>query len=422
MGAADYQLVAIGCGVLTLVVLFWTWRTRRHLVRRIASVVSRLESIGTVDVVGSGRLEASLAKLERAAGSAALAVSDAHVAAERLGDAFRFVDSGVVVCDDNGDVVFRNERADELVGDLLGETLARDTVDKLLGQSLVEGHPLRETLDLFGPPRRTLEMTASALVNASKLIGAVVVVEDVAERRRLEAVRRDFVANVADELRTPVAALTALAEALGEEDDTAVVQRLGARIERKAARVGRVVDDLLTLGRIEAEESPRREPVALHLVLAQAIEGLDALARDRKVEVVLHEPGRRVAVLGDRQQLVTAVECLAQNAVLYSEPGSQVTIDSRTNGTDVEVVVSDHGIGIPSRDLQRVFERFYRVDRARSHHAGGSGLGLAIVRHVAGNHHGEVRVQSEEGKGSTFTLRLPAVPGPVAFTADAEAG
>ncbi|HVF33578.1 MAG TPA: ATP-binding protein, partial [Acidimicrobiales bacterium] len=153
-------------------------------------------------------------------------------------------------------------------------------------------------------------------------------------------------------------------------------------------------------------------------------ERVRGVADHRGIRLAVHEPPRRLAVLGDRRQLVSAVHSLVENAVTYSDDGADVVLDTRTNGTWVEITVSDTGIGIPQRDLERIFERFYRVDRARARDTGGTGLGLAIVRHVAGNHGGEVRVQSQEGRGSTFTLRLPAGPGPVALTnpPTAEAG
>jgi two-component system sensor histidine kinase SenX3 len=166
-----------------------------------------------------------------------------------------------------------------------------------------------------------------------------------------------------------------------------------------------------------------RDPVAVHLVLAEAAERVRPVAEHRGIRIEVHEPPRRLTVRGDRRQLVSAVHSLVENAVTYSDDGAEVVLDTRTNGQWVEVTVSDTGIGIPARDLERIFERFYRVDRARSRATGGTGLGLAIVRHVAGNHGGEVRVQSQEGRGSTFTLRLPSGPGPVAVSPPhAEAG
>ncbi len=422
MNERELQVVAAVAVGLLVLVLLWTWRSRRQLVRRLASVTSRLEAVHTTDVVGRGGLEAALAGLERAAGSGTLRVSDAQVAVDRLADAFRLVGHGIVVCDEEGEVVFRNERADELVSDRLSEALATEAVFRLLA-SAVDGESATEQLELFGPPHRTLTLSAAPLVNSSRLIGAVAVLEDVSERRRLEAVRRDFVANISHELKTPVGALGLLAETLAGEEDPVVANRLAERMQIEAFRVGRIIEDLLDLSRIEAEESPLRDPVPVHLVLAEAAERVRGVAEHRNIHLDVREPPRRQSVLGDRRQLVSAVHSLVENAVMYSDDGGEVVLDTRANGSWVEITVSDSGIGIPARDLERIFERFYRVDRARARDTGGTGLGLAIVRHVAGNHGGEVRVQSREGNGSTFTLRIPAGPGPVAVsTPTAEAG
>ena len=247
----------------------------------------------------------------------------------------------------------------------------------------------------------------------------LVVIDDVTDRRRLEAVRRDFVANISHELKTPVGALALLAETLLAEDDPAVAQRLAERMLAEAFRVGRTIDDLLELSRIEADEEARRDDVPVHLVIAEAVDRVRPAAEQQGITIEVEEPPQRLAVAGDRRQLVSATYNLLENAVKYSDQGSSVQVRARTDGRWVDIEVEDHGIGIPRRDLERVFERFYRVDRARSRETGGTGLGLAIVRHVASNHAGEVRVESAEGEGSTFTLRLPVGAGPVAVTAEA---
>ena len=397
MGLTELPAVSAIAVLALVAVATWTWRTRQSLARR-------------------------LTVAERIADAAERRAAESQATIDRLVDAFRLVGHGIVVCDDAGEVVFRNDRADELVDDRLGEALATHAVDRLLAAA-VAGQQGSEQLELFGPPRRTLLVSAAPLVSTSRLIGAAAVIEDVSERRRLEAVRRDFVANISHELKTPVGALGLLAETLAGEDDAAVVGRLAERMQIEAFRVGRIIEDLLDLSRIEAEESPRRDPVPVHLVLAEAAERVRGVAEHRSIALDVHEPSRRLAVLGDRRQLVSAVHSLLENAVTYSDDGATVVLETRATGPWVEIVVSDTGIGIPARDLERIFERFYRVDRARARDTGGTGLGLAIVRHVAGNHGGEVTVRSQEGRGSTFTLRLPAGPGPVALSPpEAEAG
>ncbi|MCB1017231.1 MAG: sensor histidine kinase, partial [Acidimicrobiales bacterium] len=219
---------------------------------------------------------------------------------------------------------------------------------------------------------------------------------------------RDFVANISHELKTPVGALALLAEALiaADEEDR---ERLARRMLTEAHRVGNTIDDLLSLSRIEADQGAEWEPVAVDAVIHEAASRARSAAEQRgiRIETPTTPP---IAVVGDLRQLVSAVFNLLDNAVKYSDPGSAVVVGARQSGNWVELVVSDHGPGIPARDLERIFERFYRVDRARSRETGGTGLGLAIVRHVANNHGGVVSVDSREGEGSTFTLRLPGRP------------
>ncbi len=228
------------------------------------------------------------------------------------------------------------------------------------------------------------------------------------ERRRLEAVRRDFVANISHELKTPVGALSLLAETLLGEDDADVVGRLAERILAEALRVGRTIDDLLELSRIEIDETFEHEVVHVDDVVAEAVQRIRPGAEQHGISLAAPDVDRDITVIGDRRQLVSALFNLLDNAVKYSEPGSPVEVNVATVDGWVEIAVRDHGIGIPSRDIDRIFERFYRVDRARSRETGGTGLGLAIVRHVAVNHDGDVRVESRQGEGSTFTLTLPS--------------
>jgi two-component system sensor histidine kinase SenX3 len=263
-------------------------------------------------------------------------------------------------------------------------------------------------LDLYGPPRRTLTVRTQIIDDGRRTLGVIAVIDDVSERRRLEEIRRDFVANVSHELKTPMGALGLLAETLVSETDPSVASRLALRIHNEAFRVSRVIDDLLDLTRIEAEEAPPREPVLVSLVMAEATERVRAAAEQRSVKIEVTEPSVPVAVLGDRRQLVSAMYNLLENAVKFSYDAGTVQFGAEVHGDEVEVAVTDHGVGIPARDLDRIFERFYRVDQGRSRQTGGTGLGLSIVRHVAANHQGRVEVDSREGEGSTFRLTLPS--------------
>jgi len=240
----------------------------------------------------------------------------------------------------------------------------------------------------------------------------LLLVEDQTERRRVEEVRRDFVANTSHELKTPVGALALLAETVEDAaDDPEAVRRFASRMRQEANRLTNLVQDMITLSRIQAAEPiPDPASVDLDTVVAEALDRgrMKATARG----IALASTGtRRLAVLGDEELLVTALRNLLDNAVAYSPEKTRVLVSTHLSGSTVELSVSDQGIGIPERDLERIFERFYRVDPARSRVTGGTGLGLAIVKHVTAAHGGKVTVTSKEGGGSTFTLRLPVRPG-----------
>jgi two-component system sensor histidine kinase SenX3 len=351
------------------------------------------------------RQRARIDELEGALGRATARAEEDRTTRGRLEQALDTIPQGVVIRDGSGAEVFRNEVASAFVGARHGDALVAQAIEDQLAAAL-RGSPQRRNLDLFGPPGRMLVITAVGLDD--EVGGAVAVIDDVSERRRLEAVRRDFVANISHELKTPVGALGLLAETIAAEPDEKVVRRLADRMTGEAFRVARIIDDLLDLTRIEAEQTGLREPLAVHEVVAEAVQRIRPLAEARRITIDTDGVPRGHVLRGDGRQLVSAVGNLLENACKYSGEGSRVEVRSRKADGWMEIDVRDHGIGIPESDVERVFERFYRVDRARSRDTGGTGLGLAIVRHVASNHLGEVRVRSVEGEGSTFTLRLPA--------------
>ena len=233
--------------------------------------------------------------------------------------------------------------------------------------------------------------------------------EDQTESRRVEEVRRDFVANVSHELKTPVGALALLAETVEDAaDDPEAVRRFAGRMRQEASRLTKLAQDLITLSRIQAAEPiPDPIPVDLSLVVAEALDRCRMKANAHGIDLAADgEPS--LVVLGDEDLLVNALRNLLENAVAYSPEKTRVVVAThRAAGDVVEISVTDQGIGIPQRDLERIFERFYRVDPARSRATGGTGLGLAIVKHVTAAHGGKVTVGSKVGEGSTFTLRLP---------------
>ncbi|HUY21660.1 MAG TPA: ATP-binding protein [Acidimicrobiales bacterium] len=378
---------------------------RQALEQRLSALASRLGVDAPAEERGTG-VEPALHHLELVTDRAAEAVAESSADAIRLRRALDTLPQGVIVCDENGTVVFRNARAVGLMGGRHGDALAAQAVVDLLADAWKQGSAHR-TLDLYGPPRRTLAVSTQLIDDGRRTLGVIAAIDDVSERRRLEEIRRDFVANVSHELKTPMGALGLLAETLVSEADPTVAQRLASRIHSEAFRVSRIIDDLLDLSRIEAEEAPPREPVLVNLIMAEAVERVRAAAEQRDVKIELEEPPP-VTVLGDRRQLVSALYNLLENAVKFSYDGNSVRFAGAVTDGQVRLDVEDHGVGIPARDLDRIFERFYRVDQGRSRNSGGTGLGLSIVRHVAANHQGHVEVDSREGEGSTFRLILPA--------------
>jgi two-component system sensor histidine kinase SenX3 len=237
--------------------------------------------------------------------------------------------------------------------------------------------------------------------------GSVAFVEDITERKQLEAIRTDLVANISHELKTPVGAIGLLAETLQDEDDQLIVERLASRINTEAMRIAQIIEDLIELSRIETVDNAGSDEVDLAELTGEAVERLRPAARQAGVEVAFCAPEGRSSIIGERRQLLSAIGNLIDNAIKYSDSGTTVDVSVISESDEVVVQVADHGIGIPTRDIDRIFERFYRVDQARSRQTGGTGLGLAIVRHAVVNHGAHVDVESRLGEGSTFTLRFP---------------
>ncbi|TFD48172.1 two-component sensor histidine kinase [Cryobacterium sp. TMT1-2-1] len=237
--------------------------------------------------------------------------------------------------------------------------------------------------------------------------------EDRTEAFRLDEVRRDFVANVSHELKTPIASVGLLAEALVHAaDEPEQVRRFANRLTTESARLGRLTQEIIELSRLQSQEAVAQpELVKIDAVVAAAVDQARIVSDANHITIAVGKKSRS-EVYGDERLLVVAVHNLIANAVNYSPDGSRVGVGVRRNDGAVEITVTDQGVGIPEADLDRIFERFFRVDQARSRHTGGTGLGLAIVKHVVQNHGGDIRVWSQPGKGSTFTIRLPEAPHP----------
>ena len=317
------------------------------------------------------------------------------------------MEEGILLADPDGLVRFSNRAAERMLGGPIPSlsALAPAALREAFAAALRERRGVTVEA-LRGAPARHLRATAVPVEGG----GALLVLRDVTEAARVEAMRRDVGANAALELKTPVASILAAAETIrtAAVEDPAAVARFAERLERDASRLARIVADLLDLSRLEAG-SERTEHVAMEAVVREEAERFAAQARDAGIELVV-DARSGPAVTGSRRDLALLVRNLLDNAVRYTGRGGRVEVAVGPADGGVLLRVSDTGAGIPSRDLPRIFERFYRVDPARSRETGGTGLGLSIVKHVVENHGGEVRVESELGRGSTFEVRLPTAP------------
>ena len=321
--------------------------------------------------------------------------------------------SSAVVLDSN-DRVLRASAAARAFGLVKGDRLMVTELAALARQVRRDGE-IREG-EFEVPVPRLGGRTTSFAVRVAPLGAAIgggglvlLLAEDQTESRRVDEVKRDFVANTSHELKTPVGALALLAETIEDAaDDAEAVRRFAGKMRQEAQRLTNLVQDLITLSRIQAVEPvPDPRLVALDTVVAEAVDGCRMRANARGITLA-SVGSRGLSVLGDEDLLVTALRNLLENAVAYSPEKTRVVITIRkTPEGHAELSVADQGIGIPERDLERIFERFYRVDPARSRATGGTGLGLAIVKHVMAAHNGKVTVRSVEGDGSTFTLYIP---------------
>ena len=318
------------------------------------------------------------------------------------------IPSASLVVAPDGTVLRASSRALTL-GVVSRSTIAIPDIAEIVLKVANDGSPREQVLRVRRPPlgRELLEVRVRIAPLSSGAI--LVLIDDLAEERRVDAVRRDFVANVSHELKTPVGALSLLAEAvLAAADDKKQVEHFAEKMQAEATRLGNLIQDVIDLSRLQSDDPMNRaELLETEFLINRAVEEVKTLAGGLGVEIIRGEPEASV-ILGDRGQLLTALRNLLTNAISYSAENTRVSVTAREIDGIVEISVKDAGLGIPSHDLDRIFERFYRVDPARSRGTGGTGLGLAIVKHVCQNHGGEVTVWSEIGTGSTFTLRIPS--------------
>tara|TARA_A100001037_G_scaffold198516_1_gene177586 strand:+ start:4578 stop:5717 length:1140 start_codon:yes stop_codon:yes gene_type:complete len=322
--------------------------------------------------------------------------------------AFDKLRAGVVVVDGEGNEIARNEVATRYQDARHSESL----VERALVETLElarQGDSTDRIVEFSGPPERTVKVRGRPLMSERQQIAAVAIVEDLTESVRLDKVRRDFVANLSHELRTPVGAIALLCDTLVGEETTEVRERLAKRISSETERVGHIIDDLFELSRVELDGDLRKENGDIGALVQEVVDQHEPMANSSAVHVSYDRPTNAVNVEMNAGQISRAVGNLVDNAIKYSGPEGSVAIAVKEFDDKIDVEVTDNGIGVPRGEFDRIFERFYRVDKARSRATGGTGLGLSIVRHVIANHGGEVLVESNEGEGSVFTLSIPKV-------------
>jgi len=322
---------------------------------------------------------------------------------ERFMDALDLLPIGIVIVDLKLNRRVRNNAAAAMTGVRYVDILVDQAVDAMIDEIKVAKSGNR-ILEAVAGTTRYFKISGQSMDDQR----GIVTVEDITEKSRIDTVQTDFVANLSHELKTPIGAVAALADSLSGETETEVVWRLAERIVTESHRMSRIVDDLLDLSRVEFGGTEEWTDIDLATVLVEVVSTNQYAAKRQGLGLSL-TGSAELLVRGDRSQLISVFSNLVDNAIKYSEIGGIVNVSSTIKGEEIMVSVTDHGIGIAERDQKRIFERFYRVDKARSRATGGTGLGLSIVRHIVLEHGGAIDIRSEEGVGSTFTVRLPRV-------------
>jgi len=325
-------------------------------------------------------------------------------------DLLRAIDAESIVVTPNDQVIYYSEKITNL-NLIKDERIQNKGLSNLVRAVRRSGISQDATMELprgpIGAGTHDLLVRVASIGDAGLI--AILIFDD-SEMRRLDSIRRDFVANISHELKTPIGALSILSEAVLEaSNDPEAIAKFASRMQSEAKRLSGLVQEIIDLSRLQDDDPLKNgKPVDLAEVITEAIDQSRLNAENRKIALVF-ESVDGVKVNGDRAQIMMAIHNLIENAINYSPNGTRVAITLKVLNAIAEVAVSDQGIGIPEKDLERIFERFYRVDPARSRLTGGTGLGLSIVKHIAINHGGDVSLWSVEGAGSTFTVRFPLI-------------
>lgn len=343
-------------------------------------------------------------------GAPSVAAENLHLSLAQMRTALNSLPMGVIIVDADGAEWWRNRAAHDLLDAAAGSGEVRTALDNMF-RRVTRSSAGRSEIVIEGPPQRAVEVRTVPLVNG----GGLIVLEDITERFLTDSVRTDFVSNISHELKTPVGAMSLLAETIMGEVESlpaaAEIAPLARRIVEESQRVSRTINDLLELATIEFGGAARTDRVDMKAVVAEAVARVKPYASSRRIHINAILPSEGVDSAGESVHLVSVVANLVENAAKYSNDGTEVAVSLEEDGPWARVSVSDSGIGIAPEHIDRLFERFYRVDQARSRDTGGTGLGLAIVRHIVDNHGGEVSVTSVPGEGSVFTVLIPLYRG-----------
>ena len=385
------------------------------------SLVSRKLADGTLSerlpITGDeeiAALGASLNTMAQVLGTRMQALTDGKQQLELILEA---MGQGVMVLDRDGRVTFTNSSLLKVLAtdrDLVGRTplevFRRPELETAV-KAVLAGRPT-QTLEIVAGHNRVLQANVAPVTNAAGTVNsAVAVFLDLTEIHRVERMRRDFVANVSHEFKTPLTSIRGYTETLlsGAKDDPKIAADFLSTIERNAQHLEALVSDLLMLAKLEAELPAEREHFELMAVIKEQVGSRKNALKDRGIQVTVECPD--IHIQGDRARLTTALSNLIDNAIHYNKPGGQIRISAEGNNGALRLSVTDTGNGIPSDELHRIFERFYRVDKSRTRESGGTGLGLSIVKHAIESQGGMIDVASKIGVGSTFTIHLPAPVG-----------
>jgi two-component system phosphate regulon sensor histidine kinase PhoR len=337
---------------------------------------------------------------------------------QQLSGVLKNMTSGVLLVDKDGNILLSNRAIRNMLGSdqetFTGkphmEAIKNAGLSRLIDQCLEEQAEIRDEIQLYYPDERILDVHLAPYVGENgKLKGIVAVLHDITDIRRLEKMRSEFIANVSHELKTPITSVKGFTETLldGAMEDEEALHHFLTIIHKESDRLHRLINDILHLSKIEQHKiALDMEPVNVTEIIEHVA---DTVRKDvEKKELELMIPGNReIWIEGQKDRIQQVVLNLVSNAIAYTPPGGKIAVSVEEKGEKIELRVQDTGIGISQKDLPRLFERFYRVDKARSRNSGGTGLGLAIVKHLVESHQGEIKVESEEGKGTTFTVVLP---------------